>query len=85
MTEINHVEYKKYFVDNQRFGPYTIWHHQHWFEEVPSGVKMKDIITYVMTLGPLGKLTNWLFVGKKLEGIFEYRTVITNLLFGEIK
>lgn len=85
MTEINHVEHKKYFVDNQRFGPYTMWHHQHWFEEVPNGVKMKDIITYVMPFGPLGRLAHWLFVRKKLEGIFEYRTVVTDRLFGEMK
>lgn len=84
MTEINHVEHKKYFVDNQRFGPYTMWHHQHWFEEVPNGVKMKDIITYVMPLGPLGRIAHWLFVRKKLEGIFDYRTVVTDRLFGEM-
>lgn len=85
MTEINHVEDKKYFVDNQRFGPYTMWHHQHWFEEVPNGVKMKDIITYVMPLGPLGRIAHWLFVRKKLEGIFDYRTIVTDRLFGEMK
>ncbi len=85
MTEINHVEDKKYFVDNQRFGPYTMWHHQHWFEEVPNGVKMKDIITYVMPLGPLGRIAHWLFVRKKLEGIFEYRKIVTDRLFGETK
>ena len=85
MTEINHVEHKQYFVDNQRFGPYTMWHHQHWFEEVPNGVKMKDIITYVMPLGPFGRIAHWLFVRKKLEGIFEYRTVVTDRLFGKMK
>lgn len=85
MTEITHVEHKKYFVDNQRFGPYTMWHHQHWFEEVPNGVKMKDIITYVMPLGPLGQIAHSLFVRKKLEGIFEYRTVVTDRLFGAMK
>ena len=85
MTEITHVEDKKYFVDNQRFGPYKMWHHQHWFEEVSNGVKMKDIITYVMPLGLLGRMAHWLFVRKKLEGIFEYRTVVTDRLFGEME
>lgn len=82
MTEITHVEDKKYFVDNQRFGPYKMWHHQHWFEEVPEGVKMKDIITYVMPLGILGRFAHWLFVGKQLQGIFEHRKVVTDRLFG---
>ncbi len=85
MTEITHVEHKKYFVDNQRFGPYKMWHHQHWFEEVPEGVKMKDLITYVMPLGPLGSIAHWLFVRKQLEGIFEHRKVVTDRLFGEMK
>lgn len=41
-TEITHVLDKKYFVDEQRFGPYSFWHHQHWFKEVgpaESGIK----------------------------------------------
>lgn len=85
MTEITHVDHKKYFVDNQRFGPYKMWHHQHWFEEVENGVRMKDIITYVLPLGPLGRLAHWMFVRKQLEGIFEYRKIVTDRLFGERK
>ena len=86
MTEITQVEDKKYFVDNQRFGPYKLWHHQHWFEEVSGGVKMKDIISYVLPFGPLGRIAHWLFIRKQLEGIFDYRTEVTDRLFGpEIK
>lgn len=82
MTEITHVEDRKYFVDNQRFGPYKMWHHQHWFEEVPEGVKMKDTITYVLPFGILGRIAHTLFIKKQLEGIFDYRKVVTDRLFG---
>ena len=46
VTEITHVEHKKYFVDEQRFGPYAFWHHKHFIREVPGGVEMEDIIDY---------------------------------------
>ena len=53
-TEITHVVDKKYFVDEQRFGPYTFWHHQHWFKTVEGGVEMTDIVNYGLPLGFLG-------------------------------
>ncbi|HNJ96438.1 MAG TPA: SRPBCC family protein, partial [Ferruginibacter sp.] len=34
MTEITHVEAGRYFVDEQRYGPYSLWHHQHHFKPV---------------------------------------------------
>lgn len=46
MTEITHVEEGKYFIDEQRFGPYSLWHHQHHFREVEGGVEMTDIVHY---------------------------------------
>ena len=73
MTEITHVEDKKYFVDEQRFGPYSLWHHQHHFKEVEGGVEMTDIIHYKLPLWFLGDIANSLFVKKQLEGIFNYR------------
>jgi len=73
MTEITHVEEAKYFVDEQRFGPYALWHHQHHFKEVQGGVEMLDIIHYKLPFGPLGSLVNFLFVRKQLKGIFDYR------------
>ena len=73
MTEITHVEDKKYFVDEQRFGPYTLWHHQHHFKEVNGFVEMTDIVHYKLPFWFLGDVAHWLFVKKKLENIFEYR------------
>ena len=73
MTEITHVEDKKYFVDEQRFGPYSMWHHQHHFKEVNGFVEMTDIIHYKLPCWFLGDIANWLFVRKQLMQIFEYR------------
>ena len=44
MTEITHVEDKKYFVDEQRFGPYSLWHHQHHFKEIEGGIEDWEIV-----------------------------------------
>ncbi len=73
MTEISHVEDKKYFVDEQRFGPYSLWHHQHHFKETSAGVEMTDIVHYKLPLGVLGRLAHCLFVKKQLKQIFDYR------------
>ena len=72
-TEITHVEDKKYFVDEQRFGPYAFWHHQHHFTAVAGGVLMEDILNYKVPLGFLGNIVDGLFVRKEVTGIFEYR------------
>ncbi len=73
MTEITHVKDKKYFVDEQRYGPYSMWHHQHHFKEVNGFVEMTDIIHYKLPLWFLGDIANLLFVQKQLKGIFDYR------------
>jgi ligand-binding SRPBCC domain-containing protein len=73
MTEITHVQEGAYFVDEQRFGPYTMWHHQHHFKEVSGGVMMVDIVHYKIPLGFLGDIAHWLFVKKQLQGIFDFR------------
>lgn len=81
MTEITQVKDREFFIDNQRFGPYKMWHHQHWFEDVPKGVKMTDIITYVLPLGIIGRLAHKLFIRRQLEGIFTYRKEVTDRIF----
>lgn len=73
MTEITHVEDKKYFVDEQRFGPYSMWHHQHHFTEAAGGVEMTDIVHYKLPLWFLGDIAHTLFVKKQLQHIFDYR------------
>jgi ligand-binding SRPBCC domain-containing protein len=73
MTEITHVEEGQFFVDEQRVGPYSLWHHQHHFKAIPGGVEMTDLVHYRVPLGWLGDFANWLFVRRQLEGIFDYR------------
>lgn len=82
MTEITHVADHQYFVDEQRFGPYTLWHHQHHFKAIPGGVEMRDIVHYKLPLWWLGDIANALFVKKQLQGIFDYRTKKVTELFG---
>ena len=85
MTEITQVKDREHFIDEQRFGPYQFWHHQHHFKAIPGGVEMTDIIHYRNPLGLIGRLANRLFVAKKLKIIFEYRFQKVKELFGEWK
>lgn len=78
VTEITHVVEKKYFVDEQRIGPYKLWHHQHILEDLGDGVLMKDIVTYQPPMGFIGALANKLFIKKQLETIFSYRFKVVN-------
>ncbi len=83
MTEITHVSDGKYFVDEQRFGPYIMWHHQHHFKAIPGGVEMTDIIHYKLPFWFLGDIANTLFVNKQLHGIFDFRFKKAEELFGK--
>ncbi len=85
MTEITHVSPLKYFVDEQRKGPYALWQHQHHFKEIEGGVEMTDIVHYKNPLGFLGNLANTLFIKKKLEEIFRFRKEMVEGKFGAWK
>lgn len=76
MTEITHVEDQRFFVDEQRFGPYSFWHHQHHFRVVKDGVEMTDIVHYKIPFWFIGDIANAVFVRKKLEAIFNYRKTV---------
>ena len=84
VTEITHVVDKEYFVDEQRFGPYALWHHKHFIKPVEGGVEMEDIIDYKVPLGFIGRLVNPILVKPKLTEIFNHRTKKLIELFGEI-
>jgi ligand-binding SRPBCC domain-containing protein len=73
VTEITQVKDKEYFVDEQRFGPYAFWHHQHHFRQLHSSVEMTDIVHYALPLGPIGRLFHPLLVKNKVNDIFQYR------------
>lgn len=83
VTEITHVKNEEYFVDEQRFGPYSLWHHKHFFREIPGGVEMEDIVDYKLPFGILGKLVHPFIVGPKLKEIFEFRKEKLKELFGD--
>jgi ligand-binding SRPBCC domain-containing protein len=85
MTEITHVVENRYFVDEQRFGPYRFWHHEHHFQEIESGVRMHDILTYGMPFGILGRGVNRVLVKKKLQGIFNFRKEKVIEIFGNYR
>jgi len=81
VTEITHVKEPFYFVDEQRFGPYKLWHHQHHFKEIDNGVEMSDIITYALPFDPLSRPLNSLLVEKKVKEIFKYRNKVLTDMF----
>ena len=84
VTEITHVVNENYFVDEQRFGPYSLWHHKHFLREIDGGIEMEDIIHYKIPLGLIGEFLNFLFIKNQLKEIFEYRKNKLIEIFGEI-
>jgi ligand-binding SRPBCC domain-containing protein len=82
MTEITQVVNKQYFIDEQRFGPYAMWHHQHHFKAIEGGVEMTDIVHYKIPFWFLGDIANTLFVKAQVKNIFEFRFAATEKKFG---
>jgi len=83
MTEITHVDEGNYFVDEQRYGPYSLWHHQHHFKTIENGVEMTDIVHYKLGLLFFGDIANVLFVKAQLQKIFNYRFHAVEAKFGK--
>ena len=82
VTEITHTEPERYFIDEQRFGPYRMWHHEHHFEVRGVGVLMTDRVSYKLPLSILGRLVHFLFIKRQLKLIFEFRERLLNEMFG---
>lgn len=82
MTEITHIREMEYFVDEQRIGPYKLWHHQHHISPIEGGVLMKDIVTYAPPFGLIGAVANRIVIKNKLEEIFNYRFKAVESKFG---
>ena len=85
VTEITHVKEGEYFVDEQRFGPYALWHHKHFIRSIKNGVEIEDIVDYKIPLGFLGQMVHPIIVKPKLREIFKYRHEKLIKLFGEYK
>ncbi len=84
VTEITHVREPHFFIDEQRKGPYSIWHHEHHFEQVPEGIKMTDILYYSVPFGWLGKLVDMLLVKRKVLDIFTFRKQVLLKLYNQL-
>ena len=84
MTEITHVDEGRYFIDEQRFGPYSLWHHQHHFKEVEGGVEMTDIVHYKIPFWFIGDIAHALVVRKQLKNIFDFRYRFISEKFGSV-
>ncbi len=82
VTEITQVHEPYYFIDEQRFGPYKFWHHEHRFNSIPNGVEVTDTIYYKMPFGFVGKVLQFIKVKHDLEAIFSYRRAKLEKLFG---
>ena len=85
VTEITHVKENEFFVDEQRIGPYKLWHHQHHLIQMQEGVLMRDIVTYQPPFGFLGALANKFLISKKLNEIFNYRKIVLEKKFGSLQ
>lgn len=85
VTEITHIQDKVYFIDEQRFGPYALWHHQHHFQEQEGGVLMTDILHYKIPYGFIGTIADAIFVGNRIEDIFQYRKKAVERIFSIVK
>jgi len=83
VAEITHVKENEYFIDEQRIGPYAMWHHQHKIESYKDGVFMTDIVSYKPPFGFLGTLSNNLFLRKQLDRIFNFRKSVIEKRFGD--
>jgi ligand-binding SRPBCC domain-containing protein len=83
VTEITHIKEGHFFIDEQRQGPYKMWHHQHFIEPTPNGVLMRDIVSYIPPFGILGVLANKLIIKNKLEQIFEYRKIALEKIYNK--
>jgi ligand-binding SRPBCC domain-containing protein len=84
VTEIGQVQEPEYFVDNQRAGPFSMWHHKHHFREVEGGIEMVDELHYGLPLGWLGRLAHIIFVRREVNHIFEHRTRVLESHFSKV-
>ncbi|GLB51837.1 hypothetical protein NBRC110019_08760 [Neptunitalea chrysea] len=85
VTEITHVQDKEYFVDEQRFGPYQLWHHKHFLEVTDGGIIMRDVVDYKLPGGILGQMAHPIMVLPKLKEIFHYRADKLASIFGKLE
>lgn len=82
LSEITHVDAPRFFVDEQRLGPYRLWHHEHFFHRCDAGVQVDDIVTYALKYASMGTLVHAIWIQKRLQMIFDYRSSALHRRFG---
>ena len=80
-TKITSVEKPFSFTDKQTSGPFTLWEHEHKFEESKDGIYAYDIVNYKLPLGSIGRLFGGKLIKWQLNRIFEYRKKMLNKIF----
>jgi len=70
------------FIDRQTKGPYSLWIHEHTFEERDNGTVVGDNVEYAV---PGGSIVQKLLVAPDIERIFNYRHKILEELFNPAK
>tara|TARA_B110000263_G_scaffold195326_1_gene173683 strand:- start:81 stop:578 length:498 start_codon:yes stop_codon:yes gene_type:complete len=85
VTEISQVKEGSYFIDNQIFGPYKMWHHEHHFKRNDNGTtEIIDKVKYKVPFYILGRLIHKIFIRRKLFKIFMFRQKKINELFNNL-
>lgn len=74
VTEITHIKDKEYFIDEQRFGPYSMWHHEHYFKSKGDKTEIIDKVSFKVPFSFIGRLFTPIIVIPQLKKIFNHRT-----------
>jgi ligand-binding SRPBCC domain-containing protein len=82
VSEITQARAPEYFVDEQRSGPYRLWHHEHHLRAVPGGTLVEDHVHYALPFGFLGRWFAGALVRRELESIFAFRARALQRRFG---
>lgn len=81
VIEITDMQEKKYFVNEQRTGPYKMWHHEHIFEEINDGVLLTDRVSYQLRCSIFGQLLHYIHIKNYLKEVFEFREKTLDIIF----
>jgi len=83
-TEITHIRHLDYFVDEQRVGPFSLWHHEHHFQAIPGGTRIRDIVHYKLPFGVIGDVLFGGLIKRQVHSLFAYRRDVLNRRFGKL-